>query len=365
MLVEGCGAFVDLAPPVDIGDADLDGGEAAADTAEDTTTASDASANPAPEAGLWPLQAGTSVTGLAIGSKSLGVVLTDGTHGRSTSLYWVSLLEYPQVQPLVDLGFSTDVRTLTSTDNFLVTAYQGSPGEYPFVQIYDSRDVWGVNPLFNSSAGVSDLASDTVSVFWTEQQPSAHLRKDLADVLLTATAGDAFGAVAVDDANVYTVGQAGGAIYAVPKNGTDGGGVRTLATGAPFTGPIVAHHGQVLFAPRLTAGPVRLVQVTTDGDAAVTPTPYTVGPFTVDDCGIFFGMGPSVYLGSEGPIWGGSPTLLDTLDSDIVAVAVGNGFLAYASNTTLKLVPEPTPCPGPGDGGSSDALIPDAPTEAE
>jgi hypothetical protein len=109
---------------------------------------------------------------------------------------------------------------------------------------------------------------------------------------------------------------------------------------------------------------VRLVQVATDGDAAVTPTPYVIGSFTVDDCGIFFGMGPSVYLGSNGPPWE-SPAMLDTLDSDIVAVAVGNGFLAYASSTTLKLVPEPTACPEPGDGGASDALIPDAPPEAE
>ncbi len=263
-------------------------------------------------------------------------------------------------------GASYDV-SVTALSSFSTTLYAGASSEILSIDsLQDSTTRDPVAPtqvvdIASAFPGMSlgsivglAAAPDGTHLCWTQRvgSTSCLLGHDLTDsdlssvtVLLTATAGDAFNSVAVDDTYAYTIGTLNGALYALAKDGNDGGDAfPPLATSALATAPIVAQQGQVFFVSRIPGFGASggTLEVTSVGAGEALPffNSAPVQTFALNNGYLFFGSGNDIMY-STIPTQGAQPLVGTPSASPIAGVAASNGYVAFFSATALGFAAEP------------------------
>jgi hypothetical protein len=203
--------------------------------------------------------------------------------------------------------------------------------------------------VFPRVSGIVGIATDGKSVFWTQGlgTPTAALfRHALTDgpasvTLLAFPSGDTFGAVAVDDTNVYTVGSSG-AVYAIDPEGCAG---RRRDRGSPRDErPALDSAGPGERRGLLRRRRPRPARSHAGGPSCTGPSgarPVTTAPaaaFAVDRCWLPYGTGASVVYAPFAQPTADDGTL--NLDGLVRVLTAQGGFLAFSTPTTLTLAPE-------------------------
>ncbi len=367
-LTLGCDGIVGLERPAE---GDLEGGapqdgpvdarteDAPVDTYPAGTAADASVAMPdtgAAPLARWPLLDGGVVEGLAFGYSlnTLYILQTDETAGTGIALYYASLDSAPKLR-WSGAGYGVSLAGLCPVTPYSVY-FGDSGGTTNEIRVIDTLadqqqalatpevvvDIAGALP--GSQLGpIIGLACDAEALFWTQtvDGTTALLRHDFADggapvsVVWSAATGDALNQVAIDSSYVYTVGSAGGTVYAIPRDTTEAGtaAASPIATSAVPTAPLVTSLGGVYYvrgSAFTQMGDLYFAYPTGDAGAPTYTLGLPVQTFAFAGSTLLVGTGPNVdYVAQTS---GGAQPLVGTPGSSPITVVAGTtGLGAYAN----------------------------------